>query len=169
MNTAGQNSPLKSRQQGIGYVMPLARLIYISENQIDPAQGSLVRQLSSILSASTRNNKANGITGALVFDDKWFLQALEGERRAVWTTYERIAEDERHDRTHLVELMSVPDRLFGNWWMGVATRTAATEAAFRPYLRNGLFSPEDMNAQNILDLMLCVSRIGLHREMRAAA
>ena len=149
--------------------MSLARLIYISENQIDPARGSMVSQLSEILAASNRNNRASGITGALVFDDKWFLQALEGERRAVWKTFERIGEDDRHAGTHLVELIDVDTRLFGNWWMGVATRTATTEAAFRPYMRGGFFAPESMSARHILDLMLGLSRIGLHREMRAAA
>ena len=149
--------------------MSLARLIYISENQIDPARGSTVRQLGTILTASNRNNKVLGITGALVFDDKWFLQALEGERRAVWTTFERIGEDERHAGTHLVELVAVNERLFGNWWMGVATRTPATEAAFRPYVRDGFFAPELMSARHILDLMQSLSRIGLNREMRTAA
>ena len=149
--------------------MSLARLIYISENQIDPARGSVVRQLGTILSASNRNNSALGITGALVFDDRWFLQALEGERRAVWATFERIGEDERHAGTHLIELIGVEQRLFGNWWMGVATRTAATEAAFRPYMRDGFFAPEAMSARQILDLMLSLSRIGLRRDMLAAA
>lgn len=148
--------------------MPLARLIYISENQLDPARGSMVRQLGDILGASNRNNRANDITGALVFDDKWFVQALEGERRAVWRTFERIGEDERHAGTNLIELIAVTDRLFGNWWMGAATRSAATEAAFRPYLRNGLFSAQDMSARDVLDLMLCLSRVGLNRAMIAA-
>ena len=149
--------------------MSLARLIYISENRIDSTRGSMVRQLGAILSASNRNNEAAGITGALVFDDDWFLQALEGERRAVWKTFERIEEDDRHAGTHLVELIEVERRLFGNWWMGVATRTATTEDAFRPYMRGGLFSPEAMSAQHVLDLMLSLSRVGLHREMLAAA
>ena len=149
--------------------MSFARLIYISENQMDSTRGSMVRQLGAILSVSNRNNEAAGITGALVFDDNWFLQALEGERRAVWKTFERIEEDDRHAGTHIVELIEAERRLFGNWWMGVATRTAATEEAFRPHMRNGLFAPQGMSAQHILDLMLRLSRVGLHREMLAAA
>ena len=149
--------------------MPLARLVYISENQIDPSQGSLVSQLGSILSVSNRNNRANGITGALVFDDKWFLQALEGEKRAIWKTFERIALDERHADAMLVEMVDVEARLFGNWWMGLATRTAATASAFQPYLRNGLFSAENMSAQQILGLMIGLSKLGLRREVLADA
>ena len=149
--------------------MQLARLIYISECFIDPTQGSMIRQLSSILSASNRNNQADDITGALIFDDKWFLQVLEGDKRAIWKTFQRIAEDERHGHTLLIEMSEIKDRAFGNWWMGLATRNNATEAAFAPYLRNGLFSPENMNGAEVLALMVEVSRLGLRREMRNAA
>ncbi len=149
--------------------MSLARLIYISENQIDPSRGSLVGQLGSILSASNRNNRRDGITGALVFDDKWFLQALEGEKRAIWKTFERIAADERHTGTLLIEMMDVKERVFGNWWMGLATRTPATASTFAPYMRDGLFTADDMGGKQIISLMISLSRLGLHREMLADA
>ena len=100
--------------------MPLSRLIYISENQLDRTNGSVLKELSAILSASNRNNRRAGLTGALVFDDMWFLQILEGERRNVWETFNRISEDERHSRVLLVEKRDVSERVFGNWWMGLA-------------------------------------------------
>jgi hypothetical protein len=84
--------------------MPLTRLTYYSENQLDPAQGSVVAQLAKILSASNRNNKPGNITGALVFDDLWFLQVLEGDREDVWHTFERIKDDERHSRVTLADV-----------------------------------------------------------------
>ena len=149
--------------------MPLARLIYISENQIDPSRGSLVAQLGSILSVSNRNNRAKGITGALVFDDKWFVQALEGEKRAIWKTFERIAEDDRHSDTLLIEMTDVEERVFGNWWMGLATRTAETASAFAPYTHNGFFVAEEMSGKQVLSLMTSLSRLGLRREMLADA
>ncbi len=149
--------------------MPLSRLIYISENQIDPARGSMIEQLGSILSASKRNNSAQGITGALVFDDGWFLQALEGERRAVWTTFERIAGDDRHSDTLLVEMVDVGERVFGNWWMGLAVRRAATAPLFQPHLRAGVFSPVEMSGRQILELMIGVAKLGLRREVLVEA
>jgi hypothetical protein len=57
-------------------ILPLSRLVYFSENQLDPKKGSALSQLSDILSASNRNNKLANITGALVFDDFWFIQVL---------------------------------------------------------------------------------------------
>ena len=149
--------------------MALARLIYISEPQLDPAQGTTIAQLGSIMAASRRNNQAAGITGALVYDEAWFLQVLEGERRSIWKTFMRIAEDERHDGCLLVEMVDVHERLFGNWWMGLATRDAVTAPAFLPFLDKGVLRAENMGAPDILALMMSLTKLGLNRDMRTAA
>ncbi len=149
--------------------MPLTRLVYYSENQLDPAQGSVVAQLAKILSASNRNNKPKNITGALVFDDLWFLQVLEGDRQDVWHTFERIKDDERHSRVTLAEMCDVQERIFGNWWMGLATKSKSTEAAFAPFLMDGRVQPDKLSAQQILALTIEVSKLGLTRELKAAS
>ncbi len=141
------------------------RLVYISENQIDPAQGSVVKQLTGILQASKRNNERLGITGALVFDDMWFLQVLEGERRAVWRQFERIGHDERHANVLLIEMKEVERRVFGNWWMGLATRNAATELLFKPFTVNGRLAAEAMSAAAILALTVALTEHGLSRDL----
>ena len=145
--------------------MSVTRLVYISENQIDPAAGSVVRELSRILSASNRNNKPIGLTGALVFDNLWFLQALEGERSKVWATFERIKGDPRHSDVTLVDVRDAEERVFGNWWMGLAKRDASTEATFRPYLKGDLLQPRTMSGADILALMVELARVGLAREL----
>ena len=149
--------------------MAFARLIYISEPQLDPAAGSIMSQLGSIMKTSQRNNQAAGITGALAYDESWFLQVLEGERRAIWQTFSRISEDERHGGCLLVEMVDVRERLFGNWWMGLATRDAVTAPAFLPYLEKGTLRADAMTGRDVLELMTALSKLGLNREMRAAA
>ena len=151
------------------YQMPLSRLIYVSENQLDRESGSVLKQVSAVLSASNRNNKRIGLTGALVFDDMYFLQILEGERRPVWETFERIKEDERHSRVLLVELRDTPERIFGNWWMGLATRNEDTQHVFEPFTRKGILRAEEMSAQQILDVAIQLAKAGLHREFAASA
>lgn len=145
--------------------MPMLRLVYFSQNQIDPARGSVVRVLSQILAASNCNNRLNDITGALVFDEQWFIQALEGERAAVWATFDRLREDERHSDVVVAEAVDLKARMFGNWWMGLATRGAATESAFQPFLRNGRLDPPAMSATDMLSLMEALARTGLRREL----
>lgn len=149
--------------------MPLSRLIYVSEARFDPKEGSLFSQLTGIMRASVRNNRAAGVTGALVFDDAWFLQALEGERRDVWQTFERINADERHANCLLVAMGEVNERVFNSWWMGLAMRDVNTEASFRPHMRGGILDPRAMSADDILGLMRKLAEQGLHREMRDAA
>lgn len=149
--------------------MPIIRLIYFSENLIEPNSRSVLSQLNDILAASQRNNQRVGITGALVFDDRWFLQILEGDRTEVWKTLNRISDDERHSNVTIAEAIEIEERLFGNWWMGLATRNAATAPLFAPYLRNGLLQPQDMSARAILDLVVKLAGVGLSRKMAAAA
>lgn len=147
--------------------MQLARLIYISEPLLDQAHGSLVSQLASIMSVARRNNKASNITGALVYDEFWFLQVLEGERRSICHAFDRISEDERHTGCLLVEMAGVDDRLFGNWWMGLATRDSQTAPAFAPFVRNGTLRADIMSAHDVVTLMTALARLGLRREMRS--
>lgn len=147
--------------------MPLVRLVYFSENQIDPAAGSVIRVLSQILSASNTNNWKSDITGALMFDEQWFIQTLEGERAKVWETFERIREDERHTGVVIAEVVDIEKRIFANWWMGLATRSVKTEAAFAPALHRGKLDPRLMSAADMLSLMKALSLIGLQRAVAA--
>ena len=149
--------------------MPLTRLLYYSENQLIRGEISVLGQLSQMMSVAKRNNQAVGITGALIFDELWFIQVLEGDRAPVWNTFQRIADDARHSHVILVEMREVPNRIFGNWWMGLMTRNERTQAAFAPYLRDGRLVPVDMSANTMLDLMIDVAKLGLSREISASA
>ncbi len=148
--------------------MALARLVYTSENMLDKTRGSIVRELSAILSAANRNNKPRGITGALVFDDMWFLQLLEGDAKVVLERFARLQDDDRHTRVTLREFVEIDERIFANWWMGLAARTPQTEHLFQPYCRNGLLQVNDMRASEIVQLMKDLSQFGLRRELAAA-
>lgn len=135
--------------------MPVAivRLIYFSEVRIEREQGLLIEQLNKILDASKRNNAANNISGALVFDTEWFVQALEGRLDDVWATYKRIGVDPRHANIRFVEMVTVPSRRFGNWCMGCGERAAKHDAVFAPYLYEGKFRPANMSGDMILSMM----------------
>ncbi len=130
---------------------------------------SVLSQLGQILSVSNRNNKAVDISGALIFDDLWFVQALEGDRKAVWQKFQRICDDERHGNIVLVEMRDIEERLFGNWWMGLADHNERTHAAFAPYLRHDRLSPVNMSASALLTLMINVAKLGLSREVLSSA
>jgi len=73
--------------------------------------------VNSILSSSTENNPANGITGVLLATETHFLQVLEGEFEALNATFERISRDTRHDQVQLISFTEIEERKFGGWAM----------------------------------------------------
>ena len=54
--------------------------------------------LGGILDAARRNNRRDGITGALICRHDIYLQLLEGEDAPIQAAYERIARDDRNQR-----------------------------------------------------------------------
>ncbi|WP_209443136.1 BLUF domain-containing protein [Falsiroseomonas frigidaquae] len=73
--------------------------------------------LDDILMAARRNNKRDGLTGALICRADLFLQMLEGPRDKVTATFGRILRDDRHLEVSLVWSGDAPARLFGEWDM----------------------------------------------------
>lgn len=75
-------------------------------------------ELEAILSVSRRNNEPLGITGLLIVKGHSFLQALEGEKQAVYTLYEKIKQDPRHRDVMKISEEKIEQRAFANWSMG---------------------------------------------------
>ena len=148
--------------------MDIVRLIYFSEYRIDPSKGPVFTQLTEILDASNRNNQAKNITGALLFDNNWFVQCLEGALNDVWTTFQRIEQDHRHANVSFLEMAKIPSRRFGNWWMWGAQKTEENAALFEPYLYNGRFMPDNMAPNVILSLLMDLAWNGFTRDLAAS-
>lgn len=94
----------------------LYRLAYFSRNTV-PADADFLREMQRILATSRRNNALNGVTGALLFNQGFFGQILEGEYAAVERTFETIQNDERHGDVVMLQFESVSERGFGPWAM----------------------------------------------------
>jgi len=91
----------------------LHRIIYLSSavGLIGPSV------LADILDVCRRNNKADGITGALFFHEGNFIQVLEGPKDRVMACYSRIVQDERHSGCIVLEFGAVDARNFASWDM----------------------------------------------------
>lgn len=117
----------------------IIRLIYASKATFAPAAATqgVEPTVARILMQSRRNNSQNNIGGVLYFGDGYFFQALEGERKAVNDTYQRIAADERHEQVTILSLKTIERRLFSNWSMKYVAAEQAVRAfiATRDYLR----------------------------------
>ena len=107
--------------------MILSRLIYFSEERDVGAQGVL-----RILDEAREGNRAEGITGVLAFDRRWFLQCLEGPRDVLTRKFLAIAGDQRHGGVTLIAFEEVDHRLFPDWSMGAISIGVVDRDAFHP-------------------------------------
>ena len=96
----------------------LFRLIYYSKNTVvDPDNPKQRDDLKDILESAKHNNMANGVTGALLFNQNYFAQVLEGDRKAVTQTFCRILKDPRHSDHVILDARAIDQRRFADWSM----------------------------------------------------
>ena len=90
-------------------------------------------RVNAIMEASARNNPKLGLTGALIFERGWFLQALEGPRDAVSAMLARIMRDPRHTGLVLADLSEASERRYADWSMSfIDADTAPAELGRLP-------------------------------------
>ncbi|MEE3717982.1 BLUF domain-containing protein [Tumidithrix elongata RA019] len=137
--------------------MALHRLIYVSQ----AATGLGYPDLVNILEKSERNNLAVGITGMLCFGDSMFLQVLEGNRRVVSQTYNRIIGDKRHTNAELIDFSEIEQRAFGSWSMKVVELGTLPEVRniILKYSSTDKFSPISINPQQSLRFLVDITEL----------
>lgn len=134
--------------------MSLCRLTYCSH-----AIPSLDYQdLNNILEKSQKNNTTLGLTGLLCFGNGMFLQVLEGDRKFLGHTYNRIAKDERHHDTEIIEFVEVDSRMFGEWSMKALDLSDYSKELVKKlsmkYSSATDFYPFQMNAKQSLGFLI---------------
>jgi hypothetical protein len=95
-------------------------IVYVSQAVKPFSQNDL----GGLLAHSRTRNKADGITGLLVyrynedFDRGNFLQVLEGPDKELDDVWDRISGDSRHHTIVVVEEGELDQRMFAEWTMG---------------------------------------------------
>jgi hypothetical protein len=140
--------------------MMLIRLTYFSRNRLDQWYGSRDCGIAEILATSVANNLRDCITGALICDDRWFVQALEGAEAKVSAAFERILRDQRHGDVSLVTMQAVTDRRFANFAMVSVFRDQDNDDLFRHYAEDESFDPRQMRPDRLSDLIEAVVQRG---------
>jgi hypothetical protein len=108
----------------------LYRLVYASKNLLQGPEAEVMAAVRQILDASQRNNREVGVTGALMFNAGAFAQVLEGPRRGVEATFERIQRDLRHSDVTVLQCGPVESRGFTNWSMAFVGQSSHGQARF---------------------------------------
>jgi hypothetical protein len=141
------------------------RLIYYSRNLVRGSDEELRAEVDAILDASRRNNAEAGVTGALIFNRGVFAQVLEGPRRSIEETFERIQRDERHSDVQVLAFDAVDHRGFPSWSMAFLGRSLDGEEAFGHIALDSGFDEKRLEGERIYEVM---RRIALEDEMRPA-
>lgn len=99
--------------------MALIRLVYASEATFEaqPDEQGIEPHVGRILMASRRNNPNFGLVGGLYYGDGYFFQCLEGESDRVHDLYNRIRDDDRHQKVTLLFEEPIDDCAFEEWSM----------------------------------------------------
>ena len=107
------------------------------------------KALSDILLISYDFNGTQGITGALLLCDEWFVQTLEGPQEEIDQLYDRIKADARHEAVMLMSAAHADGRIFADWNMigmsrtGLELREFLNEIDFDPTRLVGEGMPHD--------------------------
>jgi hypothetical protein len=98
----------------------LYRAVYCSRISIHGPPRRIADELRTILKVSRRNNARDDLSGALLFANQCFAQALEGPRAALERCFERIQNDPRHADVTVLEFGPTATREFPKWSMAFA-------------------------------------------------
>lgn len=74
--------------------------------------------LIELLNEAREFNQKNDITGLLLHREDSFLQVIEGRKKDVYSLYERIKTDSRHQRVEILFEDFIDVREFSDWQMG---------------------------------------------------
>ncbi len=110
----------------------LSRIVYYSRNRLRGPRAAGEGSLTDILRISRNNNASLGVTGALMFDAKYFAQVLEGERSHVSHLFCKICRDQRHEAVTIVEAKAIGERKFRNWSMALVRTDVGSALPFVP-------------------------------------
>jgi hypothetical protein len=114
--------------------------------------------LGKIMTVSRLNNKKLGVTGALCYSPRGFLQILEGPATAVNELYARIMKDKRHSVVTLLEYVPIAFRDFENWSMAYIRLDEIARSLLQKFSTRMVFDPFEMGPVQARGFLLAVSR-----------
>lgn len=85
--------------------------------------------LNALAQTAQTRNRAEGITGMVIYDEGRFFQWLEGPADGLERVWQSVSHDSRHTDIEVVGQAMTQVRSFGDWNMKLCTRNALAETA----------------------------------------
>lgn len=135
--------------------MSIFTIVYRSAPVFTGSVADYISDIDRILATARRRNAAVSVTGAMLFNEDWFVQLLEGAEDAVRETFERIAADPRHDEVETLFEGSTEDRRFPEWSMAFV---GDAEAIRKRFADSPLAKPDvKMHGQAVVEFMVALA------------
>lgn len=131
-------------------------LVYVSKATGTALGVNAPDEIEAILATARGKNAARGVTGALLFTEGRFVQALEGRRDEVQATFDRIALDPRHEDIDVLSSQFADRPRFSEWSMAFVGDTPTLRQRFADAPLAALGRRQTGDA--LLDFMLDVAR-----------
>ncbi len=128
----------------------MIRVVYCSHGALGTPANAMVRD---ILMVSRRNNRRDGVTGALLIAGASIAQCLEGPATAVARTLERIGRDPRHSGIVVLSKAPVANRLFADWSMALSLRGEGGDKAAVAVFARAFAEPGEAQGADLLRLI----------------
>ncbi len=123
-----------------------------------PRQDLQIAQLYSLLEQARTFNSKHDITGVLMFNNSYFLQALEGDAKQVRALAQSIAKDPRHQHFILLGEREITQRTWANWSMGLVMPNQRAKEVIARYCQ-GDFKPQALNLHTAHSLLVGLTEI----------
>ena len=143
--------------------MVIVQLIYVSKIKTGHGPNDVLK----IVAVSEKNNKSLGITGALCYGPRYFLQCLEGPRKEVNKLYNKIVADPRHTDVTLLSFLEIEERMFTEWDMAYVGADQGTDHILLRFGASKRFEPYELSSsQAARFLQAVVEKHQLARESK---
>ena len=127
----------------------LSRLTYVSRAKPDLSS----EDLKEILGAARLNNQRSGITGMLCFNNRYFLQTIEGARGELSNLLNRLSGDNRHFDIQVLDSREITRRSWSEWSMNYASPTRENKHIFMKHSPSASFNPYLLSAAGAESLL----------------
>lgn len=109
---------------------PIYRLAYLSDPRLhDPGT-----EIRALLTTAHRKNAACGVTGALMYTERNFIQLLEGPHLVVQKVMSVIERDPRHANVAILGTQNGQERRFAGRPMTLVGRSKPAAAFYHDYI-----------------------------------
>jgi hypothetical protein len=131
--------------------MTLSRLVFYSRTNLKI--GESAGMIRGLLQSCSEYSPVSGLTGGLVFNEKFFMQVMEGSREQVSRQLATLFVDPRHEGLTVMSLSEITRRQFEGWAVGYAGHTIDAERLYLRYCPTIDVNPTVMSADALFSFV----------------